>query len=139
MNGKKIYVASSFSLVPTVKMVADSLKKCGYIITQEWWRFDYKSILKNDDELWYLLPKVRNISKANFEAIKRADCLLLVADSETPQRFNGANIELGYALALGKPCFSIGKLQRSAMYVPVTQCSNLKEVLEKLNIILESG
>lgn len=129
----KIYIASSFDLVSLVKETAEVLRNYGHEITQEWWNFDYKQILKSDDKLWYQLLEVQEVSRKNFEGIKQADCLLFVADPELPRKFNGANIELGYALALGKPCFSIGKLQRSAMYVSVMKCKDLKEFLERLN------
>jgi len=128
----KIYIASSFELLPYVKEIAETLENLGHTITRKWWTFDYKTINIPDKE-WYKLQEVKKCSLLNFKAIQETDCLLLVAHPFVPKKFNGANIELGYALALGKPCFSIGKLQRSAMYVPVTKCKDLKEFLKWLN------
>ena len=130
----KIYLASSFSLISLVKEVAEKLEKHGFEITRKWWTFDFKTIQIPDDE-WYGLLEVKKCCVDNFKAIEKADCLILVANPKVPQKFNGANIELGYALALGKPCYSVGKLERSAMYVPVIKCRDLNEVLRRL----ESG
>ena len=126
----KFYLASSFDLVKYVKKLAETLKDTGQEITVEWWRKDYKTLPVPDDD-WYENTEVRNISSRNFKGIRDADIFVLVAHPETPKKFNGANIELGYALALGKECFSIGKLQRSAMYVPVKKCKNVKDFLTK--------
>jgi nucleoside 2-deoxyribosyltransferase len=124
----KFYLASSFDLVERVKKVAEILRKHGHEITCEWWVRDYKDMIWMSDDEWYEHFKVQEISKRNFDAVSKADVLLLVA-GDTPRKFNGANIELGYALALGKPCYSIGKLERSAMYVSVRRREFLDEVL----------
>lgn len=124
----KFYIASSFDLVNRVRQIAIHLKAKGHEITVEWWHKDYKRLLIAEEE-WYQNREVINISKRNFKGIEDADIFLLIAPKYSPKSFNGANIELGYALALGKPCYSIGKLQRSAMYVPIRKFQKLAEVL----------
>ena len=126
----KVYIASNFSLVNRVQEIADILKQKGHEITQEWWHKDYKKLHISNDDLWYREPKVVAISERNFKGIREADRFLLIAPMDTATKFNGANIELGYALALGKPCYSLGKLERSAMYVPAKRCEFIEEVLE---------
>ena len=126
----KVYLASSFDLIRKVRAIAETLKKRGHSVTVEWWHRDYKK-LPLDDVDWYEDDRVNAISKRNFQGIREADIFVLVAPTATSKKFNGANIELGYALALEKPCFSVGHLQRSAMYVPVTKCDSIEEVLER--------
>ena len=124
----KFYLASSFDLVKYVKKLAEILKEARQEITVEWWRKDYKTISVPDDK-WYENTEVQNISSRNFQGVRDADIFVLVAHPEAPKKFNRANIELRYALELGKECFSIGKLQRSAMYVPVKKCENVSDFL----------
>ena len=83
-------------------------------------------------EAWYNHPDVVAISKKNFDAIDEADAVLLVCPDDLPIRFNGANIEVGYAIAKGKPVYSIGKLQRSAMYVPVKRLNTIDDFLKEV-------
>jgi len=125
----KFYLASSFALKDTVQDVAEILENLGHSVTVKWWLKDYKKILLSDDD-WYDHPDVGRISQRNFEGIRSADVFLFIADKSAPRKFNGANIEFGYAYALRKPCFAIGLLERSAMYVPMKRCSSLSEVLE---------
>jgi len=126
----KVYLASSFDLIRKVKAIAETLKEKGHTVTVEWWHRDYKKLPLADVD-WYEDIKVKAISKRNFQGIREADIFVLVAPTTTSKKFNGANIELGYALALEKPCFSVGHLQRSAMYVSVTKCDSIEEILER--------
>lgn len=124
----KFYLASSFDLKQQVVSVATSLKARGHSITVEWWHYDYKQ-RDIPDASWFVESEVVDVSNRNFQGIEDCDRFVLIADSETPRKFNGANIELGYALALQKPCYSLGKLERSAMYVPVIRCDSLDDIL----------
>ena len=116
----RVYLASSFDLAKYVSDICRSLESHGHIITVHWWVKDFeKAIQKDSDDAWYRDKQVQEISKRNFVGIETADVFLLVAHPTEKRKFNGANIELGYALALKKTCFALGKLERSAMYVPV--------------------
>jgi len=125
----KVYLASSFDLIRRVEAIAKTLREKGHTVTVEWWHKDYKKLPLEDVD-WYEDVRVQAISERNFRGILEADIFVLVAPTLSSKKFNGANIELGYALALGKPCYSVGHLQRSAMYVPVTKCDSIEEVLE---------
>lgn len=127
----KFYLASSFSLKDKVIKLAEALKKKGHEVTHDWWNFDYKTINLPDYE-WYKHPKVEGISEKNFDAIDRADALILVAPDKECKKFNGANIEVGYALARGMEVLSVGVLERSAMYVPLTQFDTIDELIGDL-------
>lgn len=126
----KVYLASSFDLIKKVDALAKVLREKGHTVTVEWWRKDFKKLPLADVD-WYEDARVTAISKRNFKGIREADIFVLIAPTLARKKFNGANIELGYALALGKPCYSVGRLQRSAMYVPVTKCDSIEEVLER--------
>ncbi len=126
----KVYLASSFDLIKKVEALAKVIKEKGHTVTVEWWHKDYKKLPLADVD-WYEDTRVTAISKRNFRGIREADIFVLIAPTLTSKKFNGANIELGYALALGKPCYSVGRLQRSAMYVPVIKCESMEEVLER--------
>ncbi len=126
----KVYLASSFELIRKVEAIAKTLRDKGHTVTVEWWHKDYKKLPLSDSN-WYEDARVKAISERNFRGIREADIFVLVAPTLRGKKFNGANIELGYALALEKPCYSVGRLQRSAMYVPVTKCDSIQEVLER--------
>ena len=127
----KVYIASSFKLIEKVIYIANILREHGFEITQYWWERDYKK-MEIYGEAWYNHPDVKRISKKNFDAIDEADVVLLVCPDTIPICFNGANIEVGYAIAKGKPVYSIGKLQRSAMYVSVKRLNNIDEFLKEV-------
>jgi len=141
----KIYIASSFSLTARVTRVAAALELLGHEVTVKWWNrtFDvegegqiHTQTLKkryNDlpPDVFYAKPTCSEAYHADYAGIHEADALLLVADDE-PRPFNGANVELGMALAWGKPCFSIGSLQNSVMYSPVIRCGYIGEVMDLL-------
>ncbi len=133
---RKLYLASSFKYASLVAKLSKMLEAEGYEITQKWWLKDYKQIAVPDGE-WYNREDVKAIFQRNFESIKKADALVLVSVLDEEPKFNGANVELGYALALGKSCLSIGTLCRSAMYVPVNQCSEFSELLVRLKEVLK--
>jgi len=126
----KVYLASSFDLIKKVEASAKVLREKGHAVTVEWWRKDYKKLPLADAD-WYEDPRVAAISERNFRGIRETDIFVLIAPTLTSKKFNGANIELGYALALEKPCYSVGRLKRSAMYVPVIKCGSIEEVLER--------
>jgi len=127
----KVYIASSFKLTEKVICIANILRERGFKITQYWWEKNYKE-MEIYGEAWYNHPDVVAISKKNFDAIDEADVVLLVCPDTIPIRFNGANIEVGYAIARGKPVYSIGKLQRSAMYVPVKRLNTIDDFFKEV-------
>ena len=128
---EKVYLASKFPFADRVAEIAETLKEHGIEITKDWWNFDYKTLDLPDDE-WYRHPDVVRISQENFKAIDRADALVIVANGDDVCKFNGANVELGYAIAKGKPCYSIGKLDRSAMYAPVLQLPSVEAFIDRI-------
>ncbi len=62
----------------------------------------------------------------------RAEAVILVCPDDSPHRFTGANIEVGYALAKGKRVLVLGMLARSAMYASVEKHRTIDTVLTAL-------
>jgi len=141
----KIYIASSFSQVDKVDLIAQNLELQGHEITVKWWSREYEipgeGAVKTTDlkvryedldpEDFYKKPETRRSYEADYQGVKDADALVFVAE-DTPRAYNGANVELGIALGDGKPCFSLGALDKSVLYYPVFKCVFLEELLDYL-------
>lgn len=131
----KIYLASSFSLSNAVETLSNLLEAKGHIITVKWWHKDFKKAFGTiSDNEWYNLPKIKMICERNFRGIDKADILILFAPTIEAKKFNGANIEVGYAIGKGKRVLSVGKIERSAMYLPIERCGNMEELLRIITI-----
>ncbi len=132
----KIYIASSFNLIPKIKDIIKQLEENGHEITVRWWeRIELKiKFGPLSPEEFYSEPECEYAYRRDRDGIKEADVFLFVADDEI-RKYNGANIELGMADAWGKPCLSIGVLENSALYFGVIKCKNMNEVLTHLNDI----
>ncbi len=128
----KIYLASSFSLKDRVERIANRLKDEGHEITREWWHDNFKQKIDLDDEQWYSHDKIQWVCQKNFHAIEKADAYVLIAPKYKSKKFNGANIEFGYALAKGKECYSIGQIERSGMYQPLKKCFSIDALVQCL-------
>jgi nucleoside 2-deoxyribosyltransferase len=132
----KVYLASSFALKGRVQAITDELASKGVETTVSWWRRDAKERLAGlGDDDWYADGTVQEIFRTDLAGVDAADALVLVCPEDAPCRFNGANVELGYALAKGKPLFAIGKLERSALYASVTRCADVRDLVRKLGLI----
>lgn len=143
----KIYLASSFSLVSKVETVSEALEEIGHEITVKWWSREYEipgegkvitSDLKKrfnplDPDLFYAQPETEKSYLADLAGIEEADILILIAPNiASRSALVGGNIELGYALACGLFCFSLGALMNSAMYHGVKRLSSFQELIEVL-------
>jgi nucleoside 2-deoxyribosyltransferase len=131
----RVYLASSFDMVQTVEAVAEYLELLGHSITVKWWSrdgFDLRD--KKADQTsdgFYKDPVCEMIFWRDYQGVTDSDAFVIVA-GDIPKKFNGANVEYGIAVALKKPCFSIGCLENSAMYYPVVKCNTLLELADKL-------
>src|SRR6266487_3537337 len=103
-----IYIASSFKYVKEVKELSTWLSLNGDRVNCRWWEKDYKQSDLPDVE-WWSQPEIKAIYKRSFEAIQKCDLLILVTPLHTA--FNGANVEVGIALALGKAVIAFGDLE----------------------------
>lgn len=112
----RVYLASSFDLVPRVQRLSEKLEERGFEITHKWWELgDHKDQKMNDKE-WYKQPIIKELKQKALIGISKADIFILVCPKTYSKCFNGANVELGYAIAKGKRCWYYGEIERSAMY-----------------------
>lgn len=131
----KVYLASSFSLRDRVEKVYQRLTNTGHEIEDIWWRDDRLRGQENLDSPWHEFfkqPEVQQMAQRHWDAIERADAYVLVAPEDEKRRFNGANIELGYAYAHGLDCYAVGTLKRSVMYAPVHRYGDIGSLVRGL-------
>lgn len=143
----KFYLASSFRFIDKVEKAAEAIESAGHTISEKWWKRPYqveglgvvetadlKEIYENlSPEEFYAKPETKFSFEADYKGVMDADVFLFVAD-DTPRKYNGANIELGIALAAMKFCVSIGVLEKSVFYYPVKKFKVIEEVLEFLGV-----
>lgn len=132
----KIYIASSFDEAALCAATATVLEHQGHQIPDIWWNVKTKEqFVAQDDAAFYSAPIVQAIAARHWRTIRDCDMLLIISNLDRERSFTGANVEAGYALALGKPVVAFGKLKRSAMYSGVIKCSTLDELVNVINCI----
>lgn len=124
------YIASSFSLIDRVEAVVAALEARGHEVPVKWWtRLHLKQRFQAlEPDAFYAEPECEYAFLRDMKGIHEADAVILVADDE-PRPYCGANVEVGIAIGIGRPVFSLGRLQNSAMYWPVKRCRDLNEIL----------
>ena len=130
----KLYVASSFSLLPKIEKVVQRLEEAGHEVLVKWWtRIGLKKqfMILTPDE-FYAEPECGYAFNRDYHGIKECDALIFVAADE-PRSYNGGNVEIGMAFGMEKPVYCIGPLVNSAMYWGVKRCNSIDEVLVHLN------
>jgi len=134
-----IYLASSFKLVDRIESVCEVLEKNGHAVPDKWWR-NNRLADKHPDagtDAYYDHPEVSEVACQHYQNIQECDVFVLVCPDNEPRKFNGANIELGYAYAHGLDVFAVGALERSAMYVtpegvPINRVDSMPELVDEL-------
>lgn len=129
----KFYLASSFKRKQQLETIKNELESLGHVIPDVWWNIDSK-----DDEMtnrdWHSLPTIKAIAIRHWKSIAECDALILISSEFEYTPFNGANIEVGYAIGKGLPVFTYRLIAKSAMYAPTIECLNLDELLDAINI-----
>ena len=137
----KIYIASSFDLIPRVKEVAELVESKGHTITEKWWErvydegdgtpaktTDLKKIYDSlSTEEFYARPNILRTYNKDFKGVMQADFFIFVADT-TIKKFNGASVELGIALANKKPCILYGDLEKSVLFCKLIRIKKIEEL-----------
>jgi nucleoside 2-deoxyribosyltransferase len=132
----KVYIASTSTDFAQAKLVALVLKSMKHTITREWWNFKFSAEVKCiEDEKWYKHHVVRNNAEEDFKAIEECDAFVLVGQRNKTTHFRGANIELGYAYALKKPCFAIGNIERCTLYSRLVFVYTMFALVKKLDAL----
>ena len=146
----KFYLASSFKLIEKVEAAAQVIEGWGHSITEKWWKRPYQveglGVVETADlkeiyealtpEEFYAKPETKFSFEADYRGIVNADVFLFIADDK-PRKYNGANVELGIALAESKYCACIGVLEKSVLYCTVKMFKTVEELLEFLGVEIE--
>lgn len=98
----KVYIAASFKNREGAKAWKDGLEAKGMTITSRW--------IENHLEDLDPLTDVQRAQEAvhDLEDIDAADVLLFLNTPEIPSTSGGQHLEMGYALAKGKPVYLVG-------------------------------
>lgn len=132
----KLYLASSFDYAHICEAVRKVLESKGHVIPDVWWNIRAKDdFTSKSDGDFYDSPIMRAIAARHWKTIDECDGLVLVTGGDPEKTFTGANVEVGYAVAKGKPVFSLGLHKRSAMYVPLIRCADITELAEAIAIV----
>lgn len=132
----KIYIASTFRLADLVEIVYQTLKGVGHEVPDVWWNVNeprHGGDMTDVD--WYGQPHIPSIAERHWKTIRECDAFVLVSDPDEVIKFTGANIEFGYALAIGKPVFIMGQVKRSAMYANAIKCPRIGSLVQCLDIL----
>lgn len=138
MKPLNIYLASSFKYKKVCEMIREHLEEYPvelgmFKVPDVWWNIDSKKLRMSTSD-WYNLPETQAISARHFKTIEKCDALILCCPISEEGVFNGANVEVGYALAKGIPVYSFGKIARSAMYSDVIKCYTIESLMDCLEI-----
>ena len=144
MENKRIYIASSFSMVDKVDTLSKILELEGHTITVKWWdrKYEIKGEQIHTTELKKTNHELDPITFNNLEetalsfwndynGIVSADIFIFYAD-DNPRKYNGASVELGIALGQMTPCYLLGKLENSVLFSTLNHCESIGVLLWKL-------
>lgn len=136
-RGLHVYVGSSFSLKDRVIDLVEAIEDAGHHVPCQWWERDVKDY-DGPDHIWYKQLDTIETAERNFGWIRWSQAFVLVAPEHQTKKFNGANVELGYAHAHNTPVYAYGQLERSGMYTPVTRYDSVLSIIRELDQIEET-
>lgn len=134
-SSKRFYLASAFDLVRDVQRVCDALEARGHTVPVKWWNLEGEAHKAKTAPItegeFYASDAVKATAARDFSGVATCDALVIITDGAT-RKFNGASIELGFALAKGKPCYALGMLDRSAMFADVRHGLTLEAIVAEV-------
>lgn len=132
---KRFYLASAFDLVREVQRLCDALEARGHIVAVKWWNLEGEAHKAKTADIsdadFYDSDAVQATAARDFGGVATCDALVIVTDGPA-RKFNGAMIEMGYGLAHGKPCYALGRLDRSAMFAHVRHGMTFEEIVTEV-------
>ncbi len=132
LKPKTVYVASNFTYRDKVKKIVEILKQYNIHQTYDWWNHEFKHPSLSDDA-YYNKEEVKQARRTDFKGIDDADNFIIVSSIHKALHLNGANIELGYAIAKQKHIYILGKVKRTPMYEGLPRYNNIKDIISKIN------
>lgn len=126
MTPMKVYVAAMYGKRDYARdHVARVLQDAGHEVTARW--------------LWEDEPPGSEQASAvkDLADVARADAIVLLTNPiGTKYSGGGRHVEFGYALALGKHCFTVGEHETIFQHLPqVMVCSSIIVVVDQLNLL----
>lgn len=129
---KAVYLASTRELSDRVDEVAHQIEdRTDAEVIEYWWDSQFKKNEERDD-YFYSNQGVQKRYQNHLENIRISDALIQVYPKEGSMCLNGANVELGWALAHDVPCFSVGNIPRSTMYVEVNRMPTVDTLIAEI-------
>lgn len=104
-----IYLAASWNVRMTAGAIRDQFQAAGVTVRSRWLDVKFAASLPENEV-------ARQEARNDVEDIRAADALVLLADF--PSSSGGMHFETGYAYALGKPVFIIGKQSMVFHHLP---------------------
>lgn len=104
------------------------------MVPVQWWdhsaeSHQLKAAAYITEDQFYESRSVQATAARDLGGVTVCDVLVLIADPDKETKFNGAAVELGYGLALGKPCYALGRIERSALFAHVRRKRSILDVL----------
>jgi nucleoside 2-deoxyribosyltransferase len=129
----KIYIAASFNSAERIYEQALELESIGHTVTGVWFQ-PHDPIEKMwDGNFGGRVAEVMAVR--DLHHIKKAD--LMVIDTLDPSSTGGRNVELGYAIGLGKRVILIGKAENVFMSL-INECyDDWEEFYENLDEVID--
>lgn len=131
----RLYLASAFDPAKEVEGIAKAIEARGHLVPVRWWDLEGEAHKAKTapitEAAFYQSRAVQATAARDFGGVASCDALILVTDGPA-RKFNGAAVELGYALAHGKPCYAYGQLDRSAMFAHVRHGLTLPQIIEEV-------
>lgn len=120
-----IYVAGKWGNRERVRYWHKVLRDNGHRITCDWTDHEYPEVGQEHLLRWYAVADINGV----------VACDLLIAIFQEEYRYRGALVEMGAALALGKPVWVLGEAERSCIFMEhplVTTMRTEHELLSRI-------
>lgn len=118
-----------------VQRACDALEARGHVVAVKWWNLEGEAHKAKtapiSESQFYGSDAVQATAARDFGGVATCDVLVIITDGPA-RKFNGASVELGYALAMGKECFALGTLDRSAMFAHVRHGFSLEGIIAEV-------
>ncbi len=121
----KLFVAGKIGKEEKARKVMQMIRQAGHQVTFDWTSIPHLSPYEDNEEM------ARKAAILEEQAVAECDALILLADEQGI----GMYVELGMALARGKPVFVIGGEIAPTMFLYHPSVQRVKTVSEALNIL----
>lgn len=111
----KFYVASRFGNFEAVRRMNDAIQKMGHMLTMDWTKTGELGCSSHPERLGD--PTVLAYAVSDKHGAMNCDVLILLVTDD----MCGAYMEVGMALAMGRPVFVVGEIKRWSIFYHLPQ------------------